>query len=104
MAGVQADHTIATDIPMRTVAFIKEHPLLFEGVNVEKRTLRYYPYGTLGAHILGYTGPVTEEQMRSQATWDTFQYELGDVVGKDGAEYQFDRILQGNRIDFLMLA
>ncbi|MCL1890616.1 MAG: penicillin-binding protein 2 [Coriobacteriia bacterium] len=94
-AGVQADRIIAHDVPMRTVAFIKEHPTLFEGVNIEKRTMRHYPLGNTAAHILGYTGPVTEDQLKSQITWDVVQFERGDVVGKDGAEYAFDRILRG---------
>jgi len=96
-AGAQADTTIATDVPMRTVAFIKEHPNLFKGVNVEKRTLRYYPYGSLAAHILGYTGPVTEEMLADQTEDDSIHYEQGDIVGRDGAEFIFDQILQGTR-------
>lgn len=93
--GVQSDHTIASDVPMSTVAYIREHPTLFEGVNVESLTVRYYPYGSLGAHVLGYTGPVTEEFLDSQTGDEPIPYERGDIIGKDGAEATFERNLQG---------
>jgi len=96
-AGVQADHVIATDVPMRVVAFIKEHPTLFQGVNIEQRIIRYYPFGALGAHILGYTGPITETELATLGTQDDFQYESGDTVGKNGAEFEFESQLRGTR-------
>ncbi|MCL2756749.1 MAG: penicillin-binding protein 2 [Coriobacteriia bacterium] len=95
--GMQADRTIASDVPMRSVAFIKEHPTLFEGVSIENRTVRYYPNGNLAAHLLGYTGPVTQDTLNEQEASETFQYESGDIVGKDGAEYEFEQILRGMR-------
>ena len=95
--GVQADHTIAVDVPMESVAYIREHPSLFKGVNVEARTVRFYPYGNLASHILGYTGPVTEDFLKGQSSDDPYQYESGDTIGKDGAEYTFESILQGTR-------
>ncbi|MDR2108645.1 MAG: penicillin-binding protein 2 [Coriobacteriales bacterium] len=93
--GVQSDHIIATDVPMRTLAFVSEHKMLFPGVNVESRTVRYYPYGTMAAHVLGYTGPVTEEVLQSQADDAPVHYEPGDSIGKDGAEAAFEVMLQG---------
>ncbi|MDR3135867.1 MAG: penicillin-binding protein 2 [Coriobacteriales bacterium] len=93
--GVQSDHTIATDVPMTVVGFIREHPTLFAGVNVESRTIRYYPYGSLGAHVLGYTGPVTEDFLATQTGEESIPYHRGDSIGKDGAELTFEKILQG---------
>jgi len=93
--GVQSDHTIASDVPMKSVAYIREHPTLFKGVNVEPRTVRYYPYGSLGAHIVGYTGPVTEDFLRGQTGNEPNPYQSGDIIGKDGAEATFEHILKG---------
>ncbi|MDR2035594.1 MAG: penicillin-binding protein 2 [Coriobacteriales bacterium] len=93
--GAQSDHTIARDVPMESIAYIREHPTLFKGINVESRTVRYYPYGTLGAHVLGYTGPVTEEFLKNQTGDEPIPYKSGDIIGKDGAELTFERILQG---------
>ncbi len=94
-AGVQSDHTIASDVSMESIAYISEHPSLFKEVNVESRTVRYYPYGSLGAHVLGYTGPVTEDFLASQTGEEPIPYHSGDIIGKDGAELTFERALQG---------
>ena len=93
--GAQSDHTIARDVSMEQIAYIREHPTLFKDVKVESRTVRYYPYGSLGAHVLGYTGPVTQEFLDAQTGDEPIPYQSGDTVGKDGAEYTFEHILQG---------
>ncbi|MDR3052911.1 MAG: penicillin-binding protein 2 [Coriobacteriales bacterium] len=93
--GVQSDRVIARDCSMRVVSFIKEHPRLFEDVSVETQTVRAYAYGSLAAHILGYTGPVTEENLKESS--DYLTYESGDIVGRDGAESRFESVLQGTR-------
>ncbi|MDR3307698.1 MAG: hypothetical protein LBS58_02210, partial [Coriobacteriales bacterium] len=91
--GVQADRMVAQDVSMRAVAFIKEHPTLFDDVSVESRTVRSYPYGTLAAQVLGYVGPASEADLAS--TGEDNPIESGDIVGKDGAEYSFERLLRG---------
>lgn len=93
--GVQADREIAHDVDMRAVAFIKEHPNLFPGASVETRTIRSYPHGSLAAHVLGYTGPVTEDDLKRID--GQIKYESGDTIGKDGVELAFENILQGTR-------
>jgi len=93
--GVQADREIARDVDMRAVAFIKEHPALFIGANVETRTLRSYPHGSMAAHVLGYTGLATEDDLKR--TDGPIKYQSGDIVGKDGVELAFENVLQGTR-------
>lgn len=97
--GAQADRVIATDASDRAVAFISEHPATFPGVFIETRTERIYPYGTLAAHVLGYTGTISEEELAaSQDDPDApIEYQGGDIVGKTGAEYAFESVLQGIR-------
>ncbi len=36
----------------------------FQGVDVHVRQLRYYPYGELSAHVVGYVGRINETEMR----------------------------------------
>ncbi len=96
--GVQSNRTVAVDVSRTAVAYIEEHPDLFPGITIEERSERAYPYGTLAAHVLGYTGPVTAEQL--EATTDDrekINYESGDVVGQAGVEYQYENLLQGIR-------
>ena len=45
---------------LRNIAFISEHPDAFPGVTCEERSTRTYPYGALAAHVLGYTGTVSD--------------------------------------------
>lgn len=93
--GAQADRLIALDVDERDVAFISEHPSAFPGVRIEARTVRTYPQGTLAAHVLGYAGTISQEELTAANT--AHSYESGDVVGKDGAEQAFESYLQGDR-------
>ncbi len=93
-SGAQADREIAMDVDERAVAYIAEHPTAFEGVRIEVQTVRTYPHGTLAAHVLGYTGTISEDELAS--TTEGMSYESGDVVGKDGAEQAFESYLQGD--------
>ena len=97
--GAQSRRTVSVDVSRRVVAFIGEHPTLFEGVGVEERTQRFYPHGSLAAHIVGYTGVVTQEQLdrNTDADEGTVKYKSGDTVGQAGIEYQYETVLQGVR-------
>jgi penicillin-binding protein 2 len=85
---------VAVDVPMSTVAYLSEHEADFPGVEVSVVPVREYPNGTLGAHVLGYTGEISEESLKSG---DMEGYVLGDIVGKSGAEAQFESVLQGEK-------
>ena len=94
-SGAQSDRTIANDVSMRAVSYIAENPTVFPGVSVETRYIRQYPNGSLAAHVLGYAGTISEEEL--QETHEGMQYESGDVVGKAGAEAAFENVLQGTK-------
>jgi penicillin-binding protein 2 len=85
---------VAIDIPMETVAYLAEHESEFSGVEVSVVPVREYPNGALAAHILGYTGEISEESLASE---EMEGYVLGDIVGKSGAEAQFESVLQGEK-------
>lgn len=93
--GAQADRVIALDVDERAIAYISEHPNAFPGVSIEGRTVRTYPNGTLAAHVLGYTGTISEGELKKHT--DGITYESGDIVGKDGVEQAFESYLQGDR-------
>jgi penicillin-binding protein 2 len=93
--GAQANRLIASDVPMDAVAFIREHQQLFAGVEVVERTVRTYPHGSLAAHVLGYVGAPTEADLLIPS--QGIAYEGSDYIGKSGAEYAFESVLQGVR-------
>ncbi len=98
-AGYQSMRTVSVDVSRRVVAYIGEHPDVFPGVTVEERTLRAYPLGSLAAHVVGYTGTVTADQLESSKSGDAtaIGYRSGDVVGQTGIELEYESVLQGVR-------
>lgn len=95
--GAQASRLVTSEASMHAVAFITEHPEIFSGVSIEERSVRSYPYGTLAAHLLGYTGQISEEELKYSTTADGLAYESSDVVGKSGVEQAYESVLQGVR-------
>jgi penicillin-binding protein 2 len=85
---------VAVDVNWKTVAWIKEHPGDFPGVDYLEQPVRTYPYGTLAAHVLGYLGQVTKQQLKDPAFAG---YEPGDIVGQTGVERQYEQWLHGTK-------
>jgi penicillin-binding protein 2 len=60
--------------------------------NLELESKRYYPYGEKTAHILGYVGEITENELKDP----NFQnYSLGDNLGRGGIEESYEKVLRG---------
>lgn len=53
---------------------------------------RLYPRNVIGAHLIGYTGEVSDEQLN---TAEFAKYNQGDVIGKSGVERQYNELLTG---------
>ena len=72
---------------------ILENPDIFPGINATPVPSRSYPSlaGENAAHILGYVGSVTSQDIASSSK----QYYLNETIGKTGLEYQYDKYLQG---------
>ncbi len=92
-SGAQSQRVVAADARQRDVAYIAEHSDAFTGVTVQERTIREYPYGALAAHVLGYTGTVSEDELLTVPA--NRKVELGDTVGKAGIEAYYDNVLAG---------
>ena len=91
--GAQSQRVVASDVRLRDIAFITEHSDAFPGIKTEERYVRDYPYGALAAHVVGYTGPVTEEGLKTVG--EGREVELGDDMGASGIELQYDHLLAG---------
>ncbi len=72
------------------VVALETHQLQLPGVSLEVIPQRHYIYGSLGAHLLGYVGEVTEHDLAHQA-----RYRMGDEIGKFGLERVFEGDLRG---------
>jgi penicillin-binding protein 2 len=62
------------------------------GVLLETRMARHYPYGTVGAHALGYVGTISEDDL---ALVDKERYFGTGVIGKTGVERAYEAELLG---------
>lgn len=92
-SGAQSQRVVADGVTLRNVAFIAEHPEAFPGVTTESRSVREYPYGALAAHVLGYTGPISEEDLA--VSTEGVEHELGDTIGLSGVEASYETMLAG---------
>jgi penicillin-binding protein 2 len=84
--------TIARGISPAQATAIAEFSQELPGVRLEAEAVRNYPNGDLAAHVLGYTGEITQEELDSPKYAD---YRLGDIIGQMGAEAAFESMLQG---------
>ncbi len=74
------------------VTYVSERTTEFRGVAVNDDWVRSYPEGRLGAHILGYTGAVTQEELKL-STFDGL--DADSIVGKSGVELSYEEALRG---------
>lgn len=83
---------IARGLSPAQVTALAEFSQELPGVQVEAEAVRYYPNGDLAAHVLGYTGELSDAQLERKASEG---YRLGDVIGQMGVEAAFERQLRG---------
>src|SRR5260370_5622892 len=101
---------VREDVPRDVVAELKQHRDELAGVDVVSAPVRFYPYGNLGAHMLGYVAEIDaetlgryrphgyEELAREEQQRDNpLGYEAGDSVGATGIEHAWESYLRGQR-------
>lgn len=91
------DTTIASDVSSETAASIMENQSSLAGVDIAEESLRVYPDGEYFASIIGYTGPMSQEEYDALDEEEKKRYSLSDIVGKTGIEQVFDSTLQGKK-------
>lgn len=72
---------------------LAEHADLYPAVSVGTVWERVYPNGMLAAHVLGYVGKVSSEDLARQPV--SLGYAGADYIGKVGIERSFERELRG---------
>ena len=83
---------IATDVKESTARLISEAGADLPGVEVAVEARREYADGPLMSQILGYTGPVSGDQLLSLKASG---YLPDDLIGKVGIEAQYEAQLRG---------
>lgn len=83
---------IVPDVDCETLTKVAERTTELPGIIIQVNPKRYYTCGPLCAHILGYIGEISKEElMRKQDKG----YKYGDLIGKAGTEGYYDMFLKG---------
>jgi len=81
---------VRRDLSWDEIMAIETHQLDIPGVSLRITPRRSYPFGTSLAHVLGYVGEVSPDEM---ARGDG--YRMGDLIGKSGLERRWEKYLRG---------
>ena len=74
------------------LAFVDSHRDFFPEMEVIHAQRRLYPQNGLAAHVIGYTGEVSETELDAA---EFARYNPGDVIGKFGIERRVQRYAHG---------
>ncbi|KAM3105883.1 penicillin-binding protein 2 [Phormidesmis sp. 146-33] len=83
---------IARGISPQKVTALAEYAAELDGVQVDAEAVRNYPNGDLAAHVIGYTGEMSDESLERHKHEN---YRLGDVIGQMGIEAAREKDLRG---------
>lgn len=83
---------VFSNAPFEVVARLEEHRYALPGLVVQTEPRRQYPAGKAVAHLVGYVSEVSEQELASGRFPGA---KMGTIVGKDGLEVEYDRILRG---------
>jgi len=80
------------NISMKKLAVVETYATDLPGVAVEVVPTRLYLHGAAMAHIIGYTGEISREELKKDVAGEA---NVGDIVGKDGLEKFLDQFIKG---------
>lgn len=83
--------TIAKNVDEEVVAQISERNSDFPGISIVTKATRTYLERSLAAHVIGYTGKISEDEYNANKD----SYDSDDIIGKTGIEYLFEKYLKG---------
>ena len=77
------------------VAKIAVNEYRLNGVDVQGRLVRHYPYSDLFTHAIGYVGRISELELSNFSPEEVINYAGTDSVGKIGLEKFYESLLVG---------
>ena len=85
--------TLAKNISEASMLKIEEQSNSLSGVNIVTQPVRKYLTGKVGAHIVGYVGPISSDEYEAKRE---LGYSQNDIIGKTGIEATFEEFLRGD--------
>ncbi len=80
------------DASVEIVALFEERGEELPGIEILVESRRDYPFGSHGAHIFGYTGEISEQELEAP---ENTHYVMGDRIGKKGLELSYEQEFRG---------
>ena len=84
--------TLKEELTPADLAFVDSHHDFFPELVAIESTPRLYPRNGMLAHVIGYTGEVSEQELDMA---EYAKYNPGDIVGKFGIEKEYNDSLMG---------
>ena len=82
-------HKLASNITRAQVAQLEALSTRQGGISINVNYQRVYPQGEIGAHLVGYLGKPTAQEVRERDIYPN------QMVGRYGVEQHYDHLLQG---------
>ena len=88
------DIIIKEELTPAELSFVDSHrdPEFFPEMSLIHSQRRLYPQNGMAAHVIGYTGEISEQELDSP---EYAKYDAGDVIGKFGLEREYNDQLMG---------
>ena len=83
---------LTSDMDFALASRVPAAPVFWPGPEIVVRSKRWYPEKELFAHVLGYVAEANEKELDADP-----ELALGDLVGKQGLEYSYEKLLRGQK-------
>src|SRR5947209_2183296 len=83
---------IKDELSPADLSFVDAHHDFFPELVLIQAQRRLYPQNGMAAHVIGYTGEISEQELDSP---EYAKYDAGDVIGKFGIEREYNAQLMG---------
>jgi penicillin-binding protein 2 len=82
---------VVRNIDRQTASALEEMKLDYDSLIVQQTPLRYYPYGRLASHVVGYLSEIDHWRLTKL---QDYGYKTKDIVGFGGIEEKYDYYLR----------
>ncbi len=80
---------VSENIPHQTLILLETRIEEFPSFQIRRNIIRNYIDGNYFSHLIGYTGKITSEELKSSADYSIF-----DWVGREGVEKSYESVLK----------
>lgn len=81
---------IAKDLSHKQLILTRTKLVKEPSIRISEDAVRHYEYGKLFAHIIGYTGKISQEELEKREDYSPLSY-----IGKSGLEKSYEKFLKG---------